>query len=327
MVFLFVKRGYRTLVFFCHHIVKQTIVIRKNTLIGLAMCLPFLVNAQKEKDVQNIMNLCGCYDVKFEYAETFRTDSAYQFHKGKIASAKEFIMPIEQTDGKISLQHMLIVSEHHIIKHWREDWTYQQPELLSYQGDNTWQKETISNNNIKGTWTQTIWQVDDMPRYQGYSKWIENDGKTYWESTAYAPLPRREYTTRDDYNIMKRTNKIVVTDNGWLHEQDNEKIIRENGKDSLLVEEKGYNRYTKIDNSECAAAKQHWEDNKEFWSHVRNRWDKYTADGELKLKTKVEDQMLFEHFYTLAYNWRTEKWNSKKLEKEIDDIMSKFVIN
>lgn len=297
------------------------------TLVTMALLMPFLLNAQAKSDVQNIKKLCGCYDVKFEYAETFRTDSAYQFHKGKIANAKEFIFPVEESDNKISLQHMLIVSEQHIIKHWREDWTYEQPELLSYQGDNKWEKEHIAPNKIKGTWTQTIWQVDDMPRYQGYSKWIENDNKTYWESTAYAPLPRREYTTRDDYNLMKRTNKIMVTDKGWLHEQDNEKIIRENGHDSLLVEEKGYNRYTKIADSECAAAKGHWEKNKDFWSIVRNKWEEYiSADAQLVLKNKVEDQMMFEHFYTLAYNWRTENWSNKKLEKEIENVMDQFVV-
>ena len=300
---------------------------KKYTLITLAVLMPFLLNAQAKSDVENILSLCGCYDVKFEYAETFRTDSAYEYHKGKVANAKELIMPIEQKDGKISLQHMLVVSEHHIIKHWREDWTYEQPELLSYQGNNTWKKETVAPEKIKGTWTQTIWQVDDMPRYQGYSKWIENNNQTYWESTAFAPLPRREYTTRDDYNIMKRNNKIIISNKGWLHEQDNGKIIRENGKDSLLVEEKGYNRYRKIADSECAAAQKHWDENKEFWVHVRNKWDKFIENGELKLKTKVEDQMLFEHFYTLAYNWKNEKWSDRKLEKEIEGVMSKFVIN
>ncbi|MEZ5015919.1 MAG: DUF6607 family protein [Flavipsychrobacter sp.] len=291
------------------------------------LLLPLAVKAQPQHEVNNIMQLCGCYDVTFQYTETFRTDSNYQFHDDKIAHARELILPIENKDGKISLQHMLLVNENYIIKHWREDWTYEQPTILQYKGNKTWTKETLQPQQVKGKWAQTVWQVDDIPRYGGYSSWIDNDNKIYWESTAYAPLPRREYTKRKDYNIMLRTNRIVTTDKGWVHEQDNQKIIRKGKQDSLLVSEKGLNTYVKIDDSHCAKAKLHWAEHIDFWKVVRAEWARYIDSREtLALHTTVEDKRLFEYFYELEYSWKEEQWNNKQLSKKIKETMSRFVI-
>ena len=57
------------------------------------------------------------------------------------------------------------------------------------------------------------------------------------ESEADAPLPRREYTKRNDYNVLKRINRHEIKDFGWVHEQDNLKILRENS-DNLLLKKK-----------------------------------------------------------------------------------------
>lgn len=56
---------------------------------------------------------------------------------------------------------------------------------------------------------------------------IPADGKDYWENKTSSPLPRREYTKRDDYNVMLRGNRHEITDYGWMHEQDNDKMIRQ----------------------------------------------------------------------------------------------------
>ena len=36
------------------------------------------------------------------------------------------------------------------------------------------------------------------------------DGKSYWENTSHAPLPRREYTKRDDDIISEPTQLQMV---------------------------------------------------------------------------------------------------------------------
>src|SRR5690606_29547271 len=141
---------------------------------------------------------------------------------------------------KMALQHLLVIRDTMVIKHWREEWVYQSPVLHEFQGNKVWKRKTLPTADVAGTWTQTVWEVNDEPRYQGVSRWITNDGKTYWESTADAPLPRREYSVRNDYNILRRHNRIVLTPGGYQHEQDNDKIIRaEDGSDQLLAQEKG----------------------------------------------------------------------------------------
>ncbi|HYD22158.1 MAG TPA: DUF6607 family protein [Flavipsychrobacter sp.] len=293
--------------------------------LAAAALLTTQVNAQQDGK-KLIEQLCGCYDVTFTYAETFAPDSNYKFHERETAHARELIIPIEKTDKKIVLQHMLVVSDNYIIKHWREDWVYESPELLNYKGNNTWTKEKVDKKEVAGKWTQTVWQVDDMPRYQGYSAWIDNNGKTYWENTAYAPLPRREYTTRSDYNLMRRTNRIIPVTNGWIHEQDNDKIIRTAKGDSLLVQEKGMNIYNKIDDSKCAKALAAWEGSKEFWVVVRKEWQSYVdKQSTLVVKETVDDEKLYEHLYVIEAEWKEKKLSEKQLTKQIKDLFERFV--
>lgn len=59
-----------------------------------------------------------------------------------------------------------------------------------------------------------------------------------------------------------RTNRIILTDSGYSHDQDNKKMITENGMQKLQVEEKGMNSYKKLDKKHCATAKIWWEKNK-----------------------------------------------------------------
>ena len=50
-----------------------------------------------------------------------------------------------------------------------------------------------------------------------------------------APLPRREYTKRNDYNITLRGNRQEITNFGWIHDVGNEKVIREEGTDDVVI--------------------------------------------------------------------------------------------
>lgn len=298
---------------------------RNYTILTIIMLAAHFAYAQPD-GAKTVEKLCGCYDVTFTYAETFATDTNYKFRGRKTSHALELITPVEHTDKKVVLQHMLIVNANYIIKHWREDWVYENTTLLNYTGNNTWVKEKVAADKVSGKWTQTVWQVDDMPRYQGYGTWINNNGKTYWENTAYAPLPRREYTTRDDYNLMKRTNRIIPTDNGWVHEQDNDKIIRTAEGDSLLVQEKGMNIYRKTDESKCAVALKNWEASKAFWVVVRKQWHRYIdKQTVLVVKDYVDDEKLYEHLYAVEAEWKEKQLTEKQLTKRIKDLFDKFV--
>nr|WP_286803404.1 DUF6607 family protein [Acinetobacter sp. UBA2063] len=72
---------------------------------------------------------------------------------------------------------------------------------------------------------QTVWQVDDSPRYAGLGRWTKDNGVTEWTSNeTYRPLPRREHTIRNDYDVIIGTNRHALTATGWVHEQDNIKF-------------------------------------------------------------------------------------------------------
>jgi len=285
------------------------------------------LQAQSLNDKKNIEKLCGCYQVEFKYAETFSPDTSYKFHdRDEINGGLELILPVEVSDKKMVLQHLLVISDSMIIKHWREDWTYENQTIFRYKGNKLWVKEQLKPEQFKGKWTQSVWEVSDAPRYQGASEWINTDEKTFWQNTSDAPLPRREYSVRNDYNILKRTNRIILTNDGWVHEQDNQKIIRNKGTDKLLVEEKGINSYKKVDDNKCAAAKAFWEKNKLYWTKVRAAWEDYLAThSSVSLKDNIDGKPLHQYLNDLATEFTTGKVKASDIDNKIKTSLEKFI--
>lgn len=272
---------------------------------------------QQEKSI--IKEMCGCYKVDFQYAETFSEVEGYEYRDRYEAHGLEWIFVDEESSDKVVMQHLLIVNDTMIIKHWREDWMYQNTSLLEYQRKLEWSKRTITEQEAAGTWTQKVYQVDDSPRYQGNATWVTVDGKKYWESQTAAPLPRREYTKRSDYNVMLRNNKHKITATGHLHELDNDKVVRTQGRDSVLVGEKGLNTYTKVGDSKCEAARNWWKANRAFWVDVRSVWDEVIAQNNyINLKSKVDNQPLWQQIFALGDKWMSaETYDSKAAKAEI----------
>jgi len=291
--------------------------------------LPLLLYSQaykKDLDKRAIKGMCGCFDVGFHFAETFSysEDTNYMPSKIKHAGALEYAQLVEETEDKIVIQHILIVGSEdnpYIIKHWRQDWIYENNDFYMFNHDNKWTYSNYPDSIISGQWTQKVFQVDDSPRYEGSSTWVHVDGKHYWENTTDAPLPRREYTKRSDYNVTTRTNRHEILESGWLHDQDNKKIVRESGKkDFLLADEKGVNNYNKVNEDKCKAAIDWWEENKEFWKNVRDSWDEvYGQNKNLELKDKVEGKKLYGVLFEM-----NEK-NSNASKKKINKVIQSFV--
>ncbi len=283
------------------------------------------LNAQEEKkalDIKAIKAMEGCYNVEFKYTETFAPEVDYEKAYDYTSAAFEWAQIVEETEDKVVLQHLLIINDtsgnSHIIKHWRQDWTYEKTETYRYDKNNRWVYEPLNKKEVKGKWTQEVYQVDDSPRYTGTATWTHVDGVSAWYNKADSPLPRREYSKRSDYNVMKRGNRVQVFENGWLHEQDNDKVIREDGKeDVLLVQEKGFNTYDKRPESDCKAAQEWWEQNKDKWAVVRTVWDEvYTEKQALELKVKVEDKRLYENLFTPQYSQK----------EEIEKLIARYVV-
>lgn len=298
-------------------------IILSLTLITFFSLASMHAQSKKKQDIKAIKSMCGCYEVKFNFIETFNysEDSTYVASKEKHDRALEWVQLVEEDDNKVVMQHLLLVgtmTNPRIIKHWRQDWIYENKDFYMFNGNNNWNFVQMPKTEVAGQWTQKVYQVDDSPRYEGTASWIHVDGKSYWENTTDAPLPRREYTKRDDYNITTRQNRHELTSYGWMHEQDNKKVIREAGKeDFVLAEEKGLNTYSKVEDSKCEAAAKWWEENKEMWSIVRKNWDKVFAKRQdLSLKRTVEEKPLFMHLFAL---------DTTAKPKEIKQIIGEFI--
>ena len=281
-----------------------------------------LVSAQKKKELDKkaILDMCGCYEITFKYTETFAPEIDYEKKLDYPAAALEMALPIITEKDRISIQHLLVINDTLVIKHWRQDWEYENQNVFHYDKDNNWIFQTLPKDQVKGQWTQKVFQVDDSPRYSGSATWIHADGKHYWENKSDSPLPRREYTKRSDYNVMKRGNRHEITSFGWIHEQDNDKVIRKDGEeDLLLAQEKGMNTYTKVADERCQAALTFWEKNKGFWAKVRSLWDEvYDRQGNLTLHKSVDKMPLFMHFYPM------EKMDAGPVA--IKETIDKFIV-
>jgi len=298
--------------------------MRKFLLPLLLVSIAFSTNAQskKKQDQQAIKEMCGCFEVTFNFAETFNysDDPNYKPSKVKISKGLEWGELVTDEKNKISIQHLLIVGppkQQMIVKHWRQDWLYENTDFYMFNSDNVWNFEQKSKSDVKKQWTQKVYQVDDSPRYEGSGSWVHVDGKSYWENTTTAPLPRREYTKRSDYNVTMRGNRQEITKYGWVHDQDNEKIVREAGKEDVIIaKEKGYNTYVRVDDSKCKAAQDWWKKEYDKWASVRAKWaEVYGRNTTLKLENKVDNKVLFKHLFA----------EDVTKEKDINSIIEAFV--
>lgn len=299
----------------------------KKTIVTLLVCAAFSAKGfaqkdKKEQDANAIKEMCGCFEVTFNFAETFNysNDSLYKPSKSKLDKGLEWAQLVTDDENKVVIQHILQVgnpAKPMIVKHWRQDWLYENTNLYMYNGDNKWTYKKKPEKEVAGQWTQKVFQVDDSPRYEGTATWVHVDGKSYWENTTPAPLPRREYTTRGDYNITMRGNRQEITENGWIHDQDNTKIIRKEGdSDVVLAMEKGYNTYVKVPDAHCQAAADWWTKEHDKWATVRSTWDTvFARNQDLVLEEKVDNKVLYKHLFA----------EDIQKKKEIGAIIESFV--
>lgn len=296
---------------------KQILIIFLTLSVGITQA-----QKKKKQDTESILDMCGCYEISFNFAETFAPDKDYEFHDNYKSGALEYVFPVSQEKNKIVLQHLLIIGDTMIIKHWRQDWLYENQDLYVYKKDNTWKPKNLSSDQVKGQWTQKVFQVDDSPRYEGSGSWVHVDGKHYWESKADAPLPRREFSKRSDYNVTVRKNRQEITDYGWVHEQDNNKVIRSEKEDKLLACEKGWNTYKKTENNKCDVAKVWWAENNQYWADVRITWDELFASKEVvSINMKVEDKIMFQRLFALGDQVKGTDYNSIETKQKIKEVI------
>jgi hypothetical protein len=81
--------------------------------------------------------------------------------------ATEYVKVIEDEKDFISLQHITVMyfkqadgetSEPMVMKHWRQDWKYEDSVINTYAGNNTWVYNRIPSNKKTGSWSQSVYQ-------------------------------------------------------------------------------------------------------------------------------------------------------------------------
>src|ERR1044071_6164569 len=100
--------------FLCH----QIVTMKRTSSIILAIVLSTGLIAQPQQDKKVIDKLCGCFQVDFRYAETFSPNPDYKHHdREETGGTAELALPIEVSDKKIVIQHLLVVGQNTVIKH------------------------------------------------------------------------------------------------------------------------------------------------------------------------------------------------------------------
>lgn len=237
-----------------------------------------------ERDRRAIRAMAGTYRVTFDFLETVPLATRQPARPYQSWGTEKIY--VDRDDGHfISLLHILemhvvgadgSVSAPIVVKHWRQDWQYQPATIVEFVGNDRWQRRTLQPE--PGQWLQTVYQVDESPRYASVGRWQHTPAFSSWLSNeTWRPLPRREWTVRDDYHALIGTNRHTITANGWVQEENNLKAVLTanrllDPRQPYLAREYGVARYDRIRGTDFAAADRYFACTRQFWSQVRDAW-------------------------------------------------------
>lgn len=276
-----------------------------------------------------ILAMAGEFEVTFDFEETVSLQPGYELKKPYQEDATELVIVIEDTPGRIALQHLLSDKETgRVVKHWKQVWTWQDTRIVEFQGRDKWKVRELAPAEAAGTWSQLVTQVDDSPRYESYGKWQHDGGFSRWESAPTArPLPRREHTERDDYEILLAFNRHALTPDGWVHEQDNLKqVLDESGAVSrYLARELGFNHYHRTETADFTKVREYWEATSPFWSVVSKFWDGIERDrDEFVIAEKAGEKTLTGTVNDVAKAIIKDERKTPD-KREVADLLAPFV--
>ncbi len=278
-----------------------------------------------ERDRRAILAMQGDYRVDFNFTETVPLKAGYEKHDDKTTGGYETVIVVEDSPDRIVLQHLLVSPGGHVIKHWRQDWYFEAKERFEFVADQEWAIRALAPEKTAGAWTQCVFEVSDAPRYCGTGKWNHRYGVSTWTSDrTWRPLPRREYTRRDDYNAINAENRHTVTPHGWTHEQDNTKTVRDGRKtEAILVREFGFNDYRNIDGYDFSPAMAYWERTGDYWALVRQAWhDRMQSGTTLRLLTDVDGMPIIEGTFEQAE--QAANLSQEQQLQAIDELLSEW---
>ena len=288
----------------------------------------------KDRDRAAILAMQGSYRISFDFMETAGFTADFKPAKPYFSWGTERVIVLKDEPNFISLQHVMVMyfkdedgkeSGPHVMKHWRQDWTYEDKTKHTYQGNNTWKKKILTDT--KGKWTQAVYQVDDSPRYEVVGIWEHLDGKSTWRSKdAWRPVPRRERSVRKDYNILSGRHEITITPNGWVHLQNNRKLNIDGDNTELIAHEIGINRYEEIISPDLKAGDVSFQKTEPYWAEVRQKWSEIFSTKEtFSLKKTVDEKKLFFHHFEYAAKVEKDGWDAKTGKQHARETIDKFL--
>jgi hypothetical protein len=245
-----------------------------------------------ERDRRAILAMAGPYRVTFDFLEVVRFDPSLKPDAPYQSWGTEYVFVSEDRKDFIALQHILVqrvrmedgtVSEPIVVRHWRQEWRYQPDSIVVYEGANTWSRRALAEEQRRGAWAQSVFQVDDSPRYAAIGRWQHNDGGSTWiGDETWRPLPRREFSVRKDYQVLVGTNRHTITPTGWVQEENNLKLaLDRNGKPR--------------------AEQSYFERTEPFWAEVRAAWRELEQrEPRFTLRAPVDQGKLFIAFFEYA---------------------------
>jgi hypothetical protein len=300
-----------------------------------------------ERDRRAILAMAGPYRASFDFIETVRYTFDQDPPRPYQSWGTEYVYVAEDRGDFISLQHLLVMftadedgtmSGPFVMKHWRQDWQFEDTMLIEYQGLNEWRQRKVAQDAVRGMWSQAVFQVDDFVRYEALGRWRHEGNYSAWTSEeTWRPLPRREYSVRDDYDVLVGINRHTILPNGWTHEQDNRKLALDapgqaRRDTAWIARELGVNRYERIENFDFSAGHDYWQATSAFWGDVRSAWSDWLMDHErLTLRERSGDNIEIEPPYERLFEMADQiahigEYDAEEAKALIADIIDSYAV-
>jgi hypothetical protein len=272
--------------------------------------------SQLERDRRAILAMAGDYRVTFDFleVETFPPQTPRDKPYQSWGTEKVYVDADSRTS--ISLVHILnmriiqadgTVSQPMVTKHWRQTWQYEPKEIVEYKGRDRWELRKLNPTEGAGQWSQTVYQVDESPRYASVGRWSHSGSFSTWLSgDTWRPLPRREWSVRKDYQVLLGTNRHTITATGWVQEENNLKTVLTPERvidptHPYLAREYGVARYSRLRDTDVAGADEYYQRTRAFWDGVLSTWTElFAAHPQITLRAPVDQAGLFHKLFEYA---------------------------
>lgn len=132
-------------------------------------------------------------------------------------------------------------------------------------------------------------------------------------------------TKRNDYHAVDAVNRHAITPDGWVHEQDNSKLILSGEAPQTLVREIGVNTYTHDDTFQINIADDYWTGTSEYWKTVRDAWTRLEQENtSFALTLKGEPGDLYMPLLNLATSYMDGEIDLEAASTKAESVIATY---